>query len=200
MGYSLEYPTEDSQNEFQQEIEEREDEWESWNEIPIMMYGEEVDTGCIKGGYVNSSTFDDSDCKELDGEEEILWEELDPHIVKLLGKESSHYQTTWIEEEAEYLHENKLIENVRYGQGMQESECRIINESRTRRIASQVDSSKVKKGEQKPMRVRRHTWALFSALTLYTIKNWKQHEWSERDKIDKNWASLKYEGEKEGIG
>ena len=164
------------------------------------MYGEEVDTGCIKGSYVNSSTFDDSDCKELDGEEEILWEELDPYIIKLLGKESSHYQTTWIEEEAECLHENEVIENVRYGQEMQESECMEINESRTRGIARQAAGYKVKTEHQTPMRVRRHFWALFSALTVFTIKNWKQHEWSERDKIEENEAAMKYEGEKEGIG
>ena len=200
MGYNLEYPTEDSRNEYQLEIEEEEDEWESWNEIPIMMYGEEVDNGWIKDSNVNYCIFDEGTSKELYGEEEMLWDELEPHIRKLLGKESSHYQTTWIEEETECLHENKVIENVRYGQEMQESECMIINESRTRRITSQVASSKVKTGDQKPMRVRRNLWAPFSALTVFTIKNWKQHEWSERDKIEEKGTSMKYEGEREGIG
>ena len=200
MGYNLEYPTEDSWNGYQLEIEEEEDEWESWNEIPIIMYDEEVDTGWIKDSNFNSCIFDEGTNKELYREEEMLWDELDPHISKLLRMGSSYYQTAWIEEEAECLHENEVIENVRYGQEMQESECMEINESRTRGIARQAAGYKVKTEHQTPMRVRRHFWAPFSALTVFTIKNWKQHEWSERDKIEENEAAMKYEGEKEGIG
>ena len=185
MGYSLEYLTEDSWNGYQLEIEEGEDEWESWNEIPIMMYVEGMDTG-----WINSCIFDEGTGEELYGEEGMLWDELDPHISKLLGYGISHYQTTWIEEETECLHENKVIENVRYGQEMQEGECMMVNESRTGGITGQVASFKVKTGDQKPC----------SALTDFTIKNWKQHEWSERDKIEENGASMKHGGEKEGIG
>ena len=200
MGYNLEYPTEDSWNEYQLEIEEEEDEWESWSEIPIMMYGEELDTKWIGDSGVDSWIYDESNCKELDGEDDILWEELDPHIIKLLGNESFYYQTTWIEE-ADCFLKNRVMEHARCGQGVQESDCMTIDKSGAGMMVSNITSSEVKTRDQnKIMRVGKHWWAPSSSHGVYFVENWRQHEWSERDKNEKNGSSMEYEGEKKGIG
>ena len=55
---------------------EGEDEWESWDEIPVEMYEEE----------------------EQQNKQELEWQEVDTWVKEILNKGTIDYQTTWVED------------------------------------------------------------------------------------------------------
>ena len=89
------------------------EEWESWDEIPVLLYEE-------------------SDYQEIESDEIFECYDVDPYINELLDKDQEHYQTTWVEEEFDYPLEEIIIEGSRYGVQYYEEhkigECRNMSD------------------------------------------------------------------------